>query len=378
MATGPFELNSYVGRKPVVLTLLMALTVLLFMTVTGISHIFNSQQQSLAQRWSQRGAVDLKAQHYPAAVADFRTALLYDRDNYSFQLSLAQALLGLHRTDEAYTYLINLWDRQPENGLVNLELARIAAGKGDTWRAMRFYHNAIYATWSGDQDAESRNARFELIYYLLGIHANTQALAELIAIDANLDADSPLQEQLGELFLKAKDNQHALVAFRRALRQNRRNQAALAGAGVAAYGLARYPIAQRYLAEALVISPNDQNSAEWLHKTTSVLMLDPYRPQVRAVDRAHIAIHAFTVAGARLKSCTPSWGPAATAMQNLTKNWNSLKPHVNLSGLRRDPDLVNQAMDLAFSIERQASPVCGIGNDDDQALRLIANLHEEN
>lgn len=378
MATGPFELNSHLGRKPVILTLLTALTVLLFMTVTGISHIYNSQQQSLAQRWSQRGAEDLKAQHYPEAVADFRTALLYDRDNYSFQLSLAQALLGLRRTNEAYTYLINLWDRQPENGLVNLELARIAAGKGDTWRAMRFYHNAIYATWSGNQERDSLNARFELIHYLLGIHANTQALAELIAIDANLDEDSPLQEQLGDLFLKAGDNQHALTAFRRALRRNRRNQAALAGAGIAAFGLAHYPLAQRYLEEALVISPNDKNSAEWLHKTTSVLMLDPYRPQVSAVDRDRMAIQAFTVAGARLNSCKPSWGPAAAAMQNLTKNWSSLKPRVNLFGLRRNPDLANQAMDLAFSIERQAAPVCGVGNGDDQALLLIANLHEEN
>lgn len=372
------RLNYYLGRRPVVLTMLTVLAVVLFLAVTGLSHIFQAQQESLALRWSRRGVDDLQSQHFTDAMADFRTALLYDRDNYDYRLSLAQALLGLRRTDEASSYLINLWDEQPENGLVNLELARIAASKGDTQRALRFYHNAVYAIWPGDQEVQSRNARFELIHYLLAIHANTQAQAELIAMEANLSADSPLQEQLGELFLKVQDNQHALAAFQRILRQDRRNSAALAGAGAAAYGLGRFPAARRYLEEALLIAPGDQQSAEWLHKTNSVLALDPYRPQIRGIDRANIALQAFTVAGDRLQSCRPSWGPDAATMQDLTEDWNNLKPAVQANALRRDPDLVNQAMNLAFRIEHQASSICGPGSDDDQALVLIANLHEEN
>ena len=38
---------------------------------------------------------DLKAKRYHAAVRDFRGALLYSRDNYSYQLNLAEALLGM-------------------------------------------------------------------------------------------------------------------------------------------------------------------------------------------------------------------------------------------------------------------------------------------
>ena len=33
----------------------------------------------------------------------------------------------MRKTGEASAYLLNLWDREPEDGLVNLELARIAA-----------------------------------------------------------------------------------------------------------------------------------------------------------------------------------------------------------------------------------------------------------
>ena len=373
-----FGLNSYLERRPVILSMLLALATVSFLLVTGISHIYVAQQQSLARRWSERGAADLKARHDADAVADFRTALVYDRDDFSFQLSLAQALLGQGRTDEASAYLVNLWDRQPENGLVSLELARIAAGKGDTRRALRYYHNAIYAAWSGDQERESLDARLELIHYLLGIHANTQAQAELIAIEANLGADSPLQEQLGELFLKAQDDQHALAAFLRARSQNRGNEAALAGAGVAAFGLGRYSAAQQYLTESLIIAPDDQASAAWLSRTNSVLLLDPYRPRVSAKDRERTAIHAFAVSGARLKSCTPSWAPDAAALDALRKNWNSLKPRVAPGSMLHDSDLVDQTMNLAFSIERKASAVCGPGSDDDQALQRIANLHEEN
>lgn len=378
MASNPLGLQSYFRRRPVILAMLTVLATFFFLVVTGISHIYGAQQRSLAKRWSERGAADLQAQHYADAVAAFRTALLYDRGSYTLRLSLAQALLGIGRTDEAYAYLINLWNRRPEDGLVNLELARIAAARNDSWQAMRYYHNAIYATWSGDQETESRNARLELIQYLLRIHASTQAQAELIAFEASLGEDSSLQEPLGELFLKAQDSQHALAAFQRVLRRNRHDQAALTGAGIAAYQLGRYPAAQRYLEEALLLAPGDQSSSEWLHKTVTVLMLDPYRPRTRATDRDRIVMQAFAVAGARLKSCTPAWPPDAAAMQTLKTSWSSLQPGVTLRGLRRDPDRINQAMDLTFAIERKAGAVCGPGDDGDQALLLIANLHEEN
>ena len=46
------------------------------------------------------------------------------------------------------------------------------------------------------------------------------------------------------------------------------------------------------------------------------------------------------------------------------------------TGLRRDPELVDEAMDLVFRIERQTSTLCGMPTGDDLALLLIAKLHE--
>src|SRR6185437_8912881 len=127
-----FDLQLYLRREPVTLAVLTGLAIVLFAAVTGLSSLYHRQQESLASRWSSRGAGELAANRYAGAVIDYRTALLYSRDNYTYQLDLAEALVGEQRVNEAYAYLINLWDRRPENGLVNLELARIQASRGLT------------------------------------------------------------------------------------------------------------------------------------------------------------------------------------------------------------------------------------------------------
>jgi hypothetical protein len=45
------------------------------------------------------GVADLPEHRFERAISEFRTALLYSRDNYSYQLNLAEALLGrvVHR-----------------------------------------------------------------------------------------------------------------------------------------------------------------------------------------------------------------------------------------------------------------------------------------
>ena len=381
MTKGPkrLDLSRYFRREALNLVLLTGLAVVAFAAVEGVSRIYNGQQTSLAVRWSARGTADLKAQNYRAAVTDFRTSLLYSRDNYDYQLDLAEALLGMKRTDEAYSYLISLWDREPENGFVNLELARISAQRKDMTQALRFYHDAIYAAWPGDQEAETQRCRLELIHYLLRSHAQPQAQGELMALEANVPDDSPEQVQLGQLFLQTQGYQHALTAFRLGLRLNRHNEEAMLGAGIAAFKMGLYPTAERYLREAVITSPHDAQSAAWLKTAESVLEMDPYLPEMSEAQRRQIAVNAFTTAGNRLKACPAQGSPAvpAAALQGLEQQWTKLKPHITQWWLWRDPDLVNTAMDLAFQIERRTADQCGAPTAADQALLLIANLHEE-
>ncbi|HWY56540.1 MAG TPA: tetratricopeptide repeat protein [Terriglobales bacterium] len=376
-------LRYYLKREPLILAVLSALAVVSFLGVSGLTRIYRAQQQSLGNRWFTRGVADLKQRNFERAVNEFRTALLYSRDNYDYQLDLAEGLIGLKRTNEAAAYLVNLWERQPENGLVNLELARIAVQRGETEHALRYYHNGIYAIWPGDQEVQRREARLELIEYLLSINAKTQAQAELIALAENL-ADDPSQHvRVADLFLQAQDYEHALAEYRQSLKLDRHNPVALAGAGRAAFALGRYDLAQHYLETAEAANPNDAQSAALLNSTELVLKMDPFRRQISVAQRHRMVIKAFAAAGERLKSCSAAGNsrgsaPSATSLQSLADTWEKMKPEITEQGLRRNPDLVEAAMTLVFDTERQTNVACGAPTGVDMALLLISKLHEGN
>lgn len=369
----PFPLR----RDAVTLALLTGLTVVSFVCVEGLSRIYFATQDSLAQRWSARGAAALQSRNYKAAVDGYRTALLYARGNDGYQLGLAQALLGEGRIDEAYGYLRNLHDEQPENGLVNLELARIASSKGDRGTAIRFYHNAIYATWPANEETERENARLELIRLFLRNHAQAQAQSELIALAANMSGGERSRTQIAGLFLEAQDYAHALSEYRASLRSNPRDAIALAGAGRAAFELGHYSTARRYLADAAVLAPHDKDSAGRLRIADLVIAMDPFRQQIRVAERNRVVVKDFAAAGTRLTACLSSVPTPATAqLQTLEQSWSKLKRKVTSTGLRRNPDLVDAAMELVFDIERQTAAGCGPPSDTDTALVLIAKMHE--
>ena len=375
------EFRRYLRQQPVRFALLAVLAVIFFLAVTGLSRVYHAQRDFLGDRWFTRGVAELSARHYDNAVMEFRSALLYSRDNYLYQLNLAQALIGLNRTGEASTYLVNLWDRQPENGLVNLELARIAVQKGQMEPALRYYHNAIYATWPEDQEGKRRDARLELIEFLLASNARAQAESELIALAENVDNDAPEQVRLGDLFVRTLDYERALAAYRLGLRNDRHNRAALAGAGRAAFELSRYPEARKYLQMAVAADAGDAESAARLKTTDLVLEMDPFQRQISMEQRNKMVVEAFATAGERIKACgsAPGSEPSATSDQmTLAEIWTKMKPRVSQRGLQRDPDLVESAMDLVFKIERRTSIACGAPAGRDLALLLIAELHERN
>ncbi|MGC9158426.1 MAG: tetratricopeptide repeat protein [Terracidiphilus sp.] len=374
--SGPTSYHLELTREPITLALLFGAAVLFFLFVAGLSRMYHVQRNTLASRWSGRGASALQAGRFEDAVADYRTALLYSRNDYSCQLHLAEALMGEKRTDEAYAYLINLWSRQPENGIVNLQLARIAAARGNTEKALRYYHNAIYATWPGDQEPQRRRARLELIHYLLGIGDSVAAQSELIALAANLGSDPAEQARVGGLFLAAQDARQALAEYRLSLRGGLHDPAVLAGAGRAAYDLGQYELAEHYLAEAVRAAPGDTASAALLETSELVLRLNPFRSQIRAAERDRTVIEDFAAAGARIDSCCPAGAVCAPSQQALDQQWKKMKPQITLAGLRRNPDLIDPAMDLVFDIERQSGGTCGVLTETDTALLLIAKSHE--
>jgi tetratricopeptide (TPR) repeat protein len=369
----------YLRQRPILLVALTVMAIAFFLAVTGLSRAHQAQRRALGNRWFNRGAADLKAKRFEAAVTDFRAALLYSPDEYSYQLNLAEALIGQGHRTQAWAYLMNLRDREPDDGLVSLELARIAAQRSETEIAVRYYHNAVYAVWPQDQEAKRREARLELIQLLLRSGANAQAQGELIGLAESVGPDPAEQERLGELFLRAEDYIHALGAFSTVLKTDQHNAGALAGAGYAAFELKRFPVAHEYLEAAVAANANDSASRERLNTTQLVLHMDPFRRQLSVSERDKIVVQAFQTAGERLKACKmPAVAsPGTGAQPSLTEDWTRLKPQITEQSLRRSPDLVESAMDLVFRIERSTSAACGTPTGTDLALLLISNMHEE-
>jgi tetratricopeptide (TPR) repeat protein len=321
-ASGPDRsLKWYATREPLVLVVLSLLAVVSFLGVAGLAGIYHRQQAALGERWYRRGLADLEAGQAESAVTAFHTALRYSRDDFAYQLSLAQALAALHRQGEAQAYLLSLWEREPEDGTVSLELGRIFAAQGAIEPALRYYHNAIYAAWPDHPDQRRRAARLELVDFLLREDAKTQAQSELIALAANLPEDSPLHLKAGGLFVEVEDYEHALQQYRQALKTDGRNPAALAGAGRAAFELGRYPEAEQYLEGAVAASPADSESAQLRQSAALVLQMDPFRRQVSASKRTRMVTEAFAMAGARLKSCSAGTKPLRFFADRAAKKW---------------------------------------------------------
>ena len=371
-------LSWYAAREPVVVLVLSAIAVGLFFLVGGLSQLYQKQLKSRGSAWFDRGVRDLEADRVQNAVADFQVALSYSRDNSGYQLRLAQALVALNRTEEARTYLMSLWQREPENGSVNLELARIYAEKEDIPRALRYYHNAIYAVWDGDAEKHQRSVRLELIKFLLDHKAFNQAESELIAVGRDLPDDPYPRLEIADSFMKIPDYDRALEQYHEVLEIDRHNRSALAGAGRAAFELGRFPLAEHYLSAALLLDPNDHETAGLLKMVREIPNIDVYEMS-STLERDRAVLAAFNTAGERLRACevaSSRKGSANASLEQLYSHWLDRKATLTDMTLREQADEVDTTMGFVFNIERQTSDICGTPTGTDLMLLLIGRHHQ--
>jgi tetratricopeptide (TPR) repeat protein len=228
---------------------LFLLATFAFTAVSALSNSYRASQRRVTRELYERALSEMKSGDNQGAARSLRTALDSAPDNFSCQLALAEALMAGKRNQEALAYLQILWERQPENGQVNLDLARNYAARGDNDRAIRHYQDAIYSVWKDDPDGSRRAVRLELVHYLLDHRATTQAEAELVALAGNLPDDATIRNQVAALFMQVGDYARSLSEYQRALELDPKNQDALAGAGRAAFLAGQYATAKRGDAE---------------------------------------------------------------------------------------------------------------------------------
>jgi tetratricopeptide (TPR) repeat protein len=373
---------------PIILLILTLAAASGFAAVSHFVSRYNANQQARGRKLYAQGQSDIQVGRYEDTIAAFRAALSCDPTNSQYQLSLARALRDSNdprRLDEAESYLLDLWQRTPQDAAINLALARVEAHRGDVENATRYYHNAMYGVWDSDPDGNRNRARIELIKFLLQRNARAQADSELIALAASLPPDPNAHLQAAQLFEQAQDYSGALAQYEQVLRIDPSNSEALAGAGETAYRPGNYTVAQRYLRMAVDHNPEDSASRQLLASTDLVLGANPFHSHISDAERNRRITAAFAQAEDRLDHCALQSGvdlkatnnlPSSSALPGLQARWLLTQPDLKLLRSPAETDLPDAIMDIVFQIEQQTAATCGPPEGLDLALLLISKKRE--
>jgi tetratricopeptide (TPR) repeat protein len=364
------------SRKPRGTFAVLIGLLLIGLTLTGILvRGFDARRAQLAQRWYSRGERDLQQGVSIQAVNEFQTALAYSRNDSNYRLKLALALMQAGKWDEARAHLLNLWERRPGDGEVNLLLARIFAHQGPGSNAVRYYHGAIYGVWETDPLAKREAARFELVDFLLSKGQQEAAQAELIALSAEVPTSTENRLRLANLLLDAGEPQRALAIFQKVHRNDRNNYSAVLGAAQSEFKLMRFVSALSLAREAAKIQPGSSDAEQLLAEAQALVQADPRARGLSIKERTIRALAAFKLASARLEACDATHTADPQLQQLATEqldNFLHLKPYA-----LRDQDYRDQAMRWVYEVEIATARTCGAPTGPDAILLKLAQSQEK-
>jgi len=354
------------------LAALIGVAVVAFFVTRGVAAGNRENALRDADTWYQRGRDATKSGHLDEAIDDFRRAAARHRGDRRFGLALATALASRGDAAAARQQLLALREAAPEDAVINLELARLAASRDDATEAQRFYYNALYAPWAPERADDRRAVRMELIRLLVTHGESSRALSELLAVSGEIPPDAPHQSEVAELFAAAGDQHRALTHFQQALTAAPDDAKALEGARMAAFRDGDYPLARKYLHRT---TDSSGTVAETRTIVDLVLDQDPLAPRLGAAERRRRVDAALTRARTRLAMCTtPQPDASRDDVSTLQGALNAFEPRLRQRGAI-DQDTAEDALELASRIERYAGNRCARPAPEDRALVLIALRH---
>ena len=362
------------------LLLLIALGVIAIGVFAFTKRMAAKEQQldaRIAAIWYDDGERQLSSGKVERAIESFRKATTDALGNRTYTLALATALAAGNHDAEAEQTLVRLRESEPENAEINLQMARLAAKRGEVDDAVHYYRNALYGRWTGSEvDEQKRQVRAELIRFLLGRQARNIALSELIILEGDLPPSAAAHVEVARLFLQAGDPQHALKNYAAAIDLDKNNVDALTEAGETAFSLGDYQEADRYLKAALEVKPEAGKARQLLAMTEMVLSGDPLEPHLTRQERQQRLLQGFDHAHRRLEGCLTQTSDSQEIAQlgALKEQAIALEPELR-SGRPPDIELTRSGMELIYKIEKATSAACGQPQDLDQALLLIGQKH---
>ena len=368
--------RDFVVREPLLVAILVLIAVV-FSTIThAYSQAYDRRRNQLGQQWFATGNTALLHSQPAAAVDAFRTALLYDPQNWDYRLYLAEALNRAGRSKQALNYYETLWQLNPKNGLVNLHLARFAADSGQVSDAERYFNGAIFGDWSEGAADHRRESLLELIDFYLQRKDTGQADSQLIVLSANLPEDPGLRTRVGDLFAQVGDYQRALAQYRFVFQLSPKYLPALTGAGKAAFQLGDYRAAETYLARAARDDSAGADVRNLLAVTQAAASIDPFEHGLPEAEKIRRVLHAFQIASVRLDACSRTApNPIPSSLASVLEQMKQRKPNANPGFLAKHPDQIDPLFEFAASVEKLSPSLCGQPTPEDSALLALANSH---
>ena len=366
-----------------------AVTCVLAVLTWLIFRSYSQHQSDAAARWKRRGDQALQDHNATAAVYDLRTALGYGPDDPAAEVELAGALAQAGRLQEATSYFNTLWEKEPGNGNINLQLARLAARQGQRSAALERYQAAIYGVWEGDGAVRRRQVRLELVRYLIQQNRFGDARDELL-IAAGNDTSTPTLLEVAGLLAEAHAPSDALRFYHEVAERRPADVQALEGTGQMAFLLAKYQMARIYLDRALKASSAahplaDRAQAEKNLQIANAVMAIYPSEELPQRERLLRVVRAFEVARRRYGACangnagqsdTPLNGNAqiqnSDQMTALGNRWESAGPRLTVAALVNSAQLEKATMQLVYDTEQVTERVCGEPTGEDAALLRIA------
>jgi Tfp pilus assembly protein PilF len=360
-----------IRREMVQLVVLVVLAAGAFLATRAVASANRLESRRDAAEWYERGRRFLSGGDFDRAIEAFHHATVRNRDERRFALALASALAAKGQDGPAVRVLLSLREAVPEATDVNVQLARLAAQRQDLRDAIRYYQSALYAPWGADQAGARRAVRVELVRFLLEHGQAGRALAELLALSADLPDEAAPHIGAGELFARAGDHRHALEQFQRALRTAPADPAALAGAGGAAFELGDYASARRYLSSV----PPGVTVGDAREVVEAVLTRDPLANRIPSNERERRLRANLAYAGDRLDTCLRDSGASASEPdQRLSEQVRAIAAKLDRPGAS-GRDTLESGVDLSFRIAERVAQACPRATPVDQALAIIGREH---
>lgn len=374
------DLVSWRASRTLVLTLCALLLVPMFTTTGVIVRLFHDKQAKIAVDWERAGNVNLETGHAQTAIEDFRNALLYSSNNSKLELELAEALTAQGQLAESENYLFNLRAADPDNALIDLQLARISARQGDVSAAVNFYHDAAFGEWPSDAHASQVAAREELIQFLLKNNRQDQARAEALSMAADNPADPEVLNEAAAYLIASGDSSNALDQYQHVLRLEPNNVTALIGAGNTALALYQFSEADRYFSRAIQRGARTPDVEADRDLAATAAELDPFNPHLDSRERQQRILQIFAAAEQRANACMPGVltnSPTLTAdSKALAAARAALPPKLTLNVFNAHPEYADEALNWAFDLEKSAPSQCA-GTLADRAIEALAGENKE-